>query len=110
MATLRTGTHGHFPHFTLNSDGRPHPILNTLAVGILLAGLAAFGIGVAIVNTARPGLGLAIPAAVLGLISLFIGLYGQMMSETREERVLLVTGIVFGFVGLALGLAHGALG
>jgi hypothetical protein len=110
LATLRTGTHGHLPHFTLNSDGRPHPILNTLAVGILLVGLAAFGIGIAIVNTARPGLGLAIPAGVLGLISLFIGLYGQMMSETREERVLLVTGIVFGFVGLALGLAHGALG
>ena len=31
----------------------------------------------------------------------------QMISATREERVLIVTGIIAGFVGLALGLAHG---
>ena len=32
----------------------------------------------------------------------------QMMSATRIERILLVTGMIAGFVGLALGLAHGA--
>jgi hypothetical protein len=30
-----------------------------------------------------------------------------MLSATREERIILVTGIIAGFVGLALGLAHG---
>ena len=30
-----------------------------------------------------------------------------MMSATREERILIVTGMIAGFVGLALGLAHG---
>ena len=32
-----------------------------------------------------------------------------MMSATREERIVIVTGIIAGFVGLALGLAHGGL-
>ena len=32
-----------------------------------------------------------------------------MMSATREERVIIVAGIIAGFVGLALGLAHGGL-
>jgi hypothetical protein len=38
-----------------------------------------------------------------------IGLFLQMMSATREERVIIVTGIIAAFVGLALGLAHGGL-
>ena len=35
------------------------------------------------------------------------GLYAQMVSATREQRILIVTGMIAGFVGLALGLAHG---
>ena len=46
--------------------------------------------------------------AVTGLVSLLVGLYAQMISATREERIVIVTGIIAGFVGLALGLAHGA--
>jgi hypothetical protein len=84
--------------------------MNAAAVFILVVGLAAFVLGVVIVNASNPGLGLAIPAAVLGLISLLGGLYAQMMSATREERVLIVTGLICGFVGLAMGLAHGGLG
>jgi hypothetical protein len=45
--------------------------------------------------------------AVTGLVSLLVGLYAQMISATREERIVIVTGIIAGFVGLALGLAHG---
>jgi len=41
-------------------------------------------------------------------VSLRVGLYAQMISATREERIVIVTGIIAGFVGLALGLAHGA--
>lgn len=77
---------------------------------ILVTGLAAFVLGIIIANVASPGLVLAVPAAVLGLVSLLGGLYAQMMSATREERVLIVTGMIIGFVGLALGLAHGGLG
>ena len=50
---------------------------------------------------------MAIVTAVTGLVSLLVGLYAQMISATREERIMIVTGIIAGFVGLALGLAHG---
>jgi ABC-type lipoprotein release transport system permease subunit len=32
------------------------------------------------------------------------------MSATREERIFLVAGIVAGFVGMGLGIAHGGFG
>ena len=35
------------------------------------------------------------------------GLYVQMISATREQRILIVTGMIAGFVGLALGLSTG---
>jgi hypothetical protein len=48
-----------------------------------------------------------LPATVLGVIALVIGLYSQLVSATREQRMLIVAGLVAGFVGVALGLAHG---
>ena len=45
--------------------------------------------------------------AATGLAALLIGLFAQMISATREERIIIVAGIIAGFVGLALGLAHG---
>ena len=51
----------------------------------------------------------AIAAAVTGLVGLLFGLFSQMMSATREERIIIVTGIIAAFIGLALGLAHGGL-
>jgi hypothetical protein len=98
------------PRFTLNSDGQSHPALNALSVFVLLVGLAAFVLGIVIRNVSHPGPGLAIPTGVTGLVSLVVGLYAQMLSATREQRILIVTGIVAGFVGLAMGLANGAFG
>jgi len=46
-------------------------------------------------------------ASVLGVVSLLVGLYAQMISATREERMIIVTGLVAAFVGTALGFAHG---
>jgi hypothetical protein len=105
--TLR---HARMPRFTLNSDGQSHPALNALSVFVLIVGLAAFVLGIVIRNVSHPGPGLAIPTGVTGLVSLVVGLYAQMISATREQRVLIVTGIVAGFVGLAMGLANGAFG
>jgi len=31
----------------------------------------------------------------------------QMVSHTREQRILIVTGIIAGFVGLAIGISKG---
>ena len=108
--TARTTRHARVPRFTLNSDGQSHPGLNALSVFVLIVGLAAFVLGIVIRNVSHPGLGLVIPTGVTGLVSLVAGLYAQMLSATREERILIVTGIVAGFVGLAMGLANGAFG
>jgi FtsH-binding integral membrane protein len=108
--TIRTGRSGRFPRLSLNSDGRPHPLLNAASVAILIVGLASFALGLFLRSDPSSGRGTAIAAAATGLVALFIGLYTQMMSATREERVLIVTGIIAGFIGLALGLAHGGLG
>jgi hypothetical protein len=91
----------------LNSDGRPHPVENVLAIGILLTGLASFVIGMFVRNSPSTGAAWHIIATATGLVSLLVGLYAQMVSATREQRVLIVAGIIAGFVGLALGLANG---
>jgi hypothetical protein len=102
-----TSSQGHFRLINLNSDGRSHPLLNLASVGTLVVGLVSFVLGMLLRYDAGTGKGFAIAAAATGLLSLLVGLFTQMVSATREERILLVTGMVAGFVGLALGLAHG---
>jgi uncharacterized membrane protein len=87
------------PHATLNSDGSRHPLENALTVFTLAAGLVAFATGWIVSQH--------MVATVLGLMSLVVGLYSQLVSATREQRMLIVTGLVAAFVGVALGLAHG---
>jgi uncharacterized membrane protein HdeD (DUF308 family) len=87
------------PHVTLNSDGRRHPLENALTVFTLVAGLIAFATGWVVTQH--------LLATVLGAVALAVGLYSQLVSATREQRMLIVTGLVAGFVGIALGLAHG---
>ncbi len=72
---------------------------NTLTVFTLLAGLVAFAAGWIVTQH--------LLATVLGVAALVVGLYSQLVSATREQRMLIVTGLVAGFVGVALGLAHG---
>jgi uncharacterized membrane protein HdeD (DUF308 family) len=87
------------PHITLNSDGRRHPVENVLSAFTLVAGLAAFATGFIVTQH--------MVATVLGAAALVVGMYSQLISATREQRMLIVTGLVAGFVGVALGLAHG---
>ena len=89
------------------TDGRPHPLLNLASLFVLVAGLVAFVLGMLLRYDSGTGKAVAIAAAAIGLVTLLVGLVGQMMSATRIERILLVTGMTAGFVGLALGLAHG---
>jgi hypothetical protein len=91
----------------LNSDGRSHPVENAMTFLILVSGLVSFVVGMIVRNSPTAGSALHIVATATGLVSLLLGLYAQMVSSTREQRVLIVTGIIAGFVGLALGLAHG---
>jgi O-antigen ligase len=86
-------------HATLNSDGRRHPLENRLAVFTLICGIVAFAVGWVV--------RLHVLASWLGLAALLVGFYAQMISATREERVIIITGLIAAFVGGALGLAHG---
>jgi hypothetical protein len=102
------GTTGNRPRpHILNSDGRPHPVENIIAIAILLVGLVAFVLGLVVRNAPAAGAAVHIIATTTGLLAVLVGLFAQMLSATREQRVLIVTGMIAGFVGLALGLSHG---
>jgi hypothetical protein len=105
VTTIRT--RGHAPHFTLNSDGQRHPLLNVAAFFTLIVGLVSFALGLLLRTGPNGSHSWAIVTAATGLAAMLVGLVSQMMSATREERVIIVAGIIAGFVGLALGLAHG---
>jgi ammonia channel protein AmtB len=93
-------------HNILNSDGQPHPVENVLAIFTLVVGLVSFVLGM-IVRNAHTSAAVIVIATATGLVSCLVGLYAQMISATREQRILIVTGIIAGFVGLALGLSKG---
>jgi uncharacterized membrane protein HdeD (DUF308 family) len=91
----------------LNADRQPHRLQNVLTIFTLLAGLVSFVLGMIVRNAPTAGAALHITATATGLAALLVGLYAQMVSATREQRVLIVAGIIAGFVGLAIGLARG---
>src|SRR5262249_30807354 len=86
-------------HNPLNSDGRRHPLENGLTVFTLVAGLVSFATGWVV--------SLHFLASVTGIAALLVGLYAQLISATRPERMVIVTGLVAAFVGVSLGIAHG---
>jgi len=71
-----------------------------------VVGLVSFVLGLIIRNT-HAGSAVIIIATATGLVSCLVGLYVQMVSHTREQRILIVTGIIAGFVGLAIGISKG---
>ncbi len=102
------GAASRLPHLTLNTDGERHPVENALAIFTLVAGLVALIAGI-LANYQVAAAWAHLAASWLGLAALIIGLYAQLMSATREERIVIVSGLVTAFVGLALGLANGGL-
>ena len=99
---VRTGPRPHI----LNTDGQPHPLENALAIFVLLAGLVSFVLGL-VVRNVHVGPAVHVIATATGLAALLVGLYLQMVSSTRNQRVVIVAGIIAGFVGLAIGLSKG---
>lgn len=90
----------------LNSDGQPHRVLNILTIFTLVVGLVSFVLGM-IVRNSHAGAATVVIATATGLVACLVGLYAQMISATREQRILIVTGMIAGFVGLAIGLSRG---
>jgi hypothetical protein len=87
---------------TLNSDGQRHPVLNTMTVFTLAAGIVAFAFGFIKHDH--------LAATVIGIVAFCTGLLTQMLSATREQRIFIMAGVVAAFVGLALGVGHGGFG
>jgi hypothetical protein len=84
---------------TLNTDGQAHTVLNVLTVFTFIVGVVAFVLGL-IVRA-------HFAATVVGIAGFAVGLTAQLNSATRGERILIVTGIIGAFVGMALGIGHG---
>jgi hypothetical protein len=98
MAT-RPQSRARAPRVTLNSDGQRHPTENLLTAFTFVVGIAAFAVGFVV--------SLHLIGTVLGIVGFLVGLYAQMVSNTREQRVLIMAGIIAAFVGLGLSVAHG---
>jgi hypothetical protein len=105
--TIRSGRPARAPRLNLNSDGRSHPFLNAASFFTLIIGLLSFALGLFLRTGPSSVHTWAVVAAATGLAGMLVGLVAQMMSATREERVIIVTGIIAAFVGLALGLSKG---
>ncbi|MGH3306015.1 MAG: hypothetical protein ACRDOK_31030 [Streptosporangiaceae bacterium] len=102
QAVTTRPTRAHVPQLTLNSDGQRHPLLNVTTAVTFCAGIAAFALGLVV----RAHLA----ATIIGLVTFAVGLYAQLVSATREQRIFIVTGVVGAFVGMGLGIAHGGFG
>ena len=87
---------------TLNTDGQRHPRLNAFTAFTFFGGIAAFALGLVIQAH--------LAATILGTVVFGAGMATQMMSETREQRVFIVAGIIAAGIGAGVGLAHGGFG
>jgi hypothetical protein len=99
---ITTTTQDRALRLTLNSDGRRHPVLNAATAFTFVAGVAAFPLGLIVRNH--------LATTVVGMVAFAVGMMAQLISATREERIFIVAGLVAGFIGMGLGIAHGGFG
>ncbi|MFF5450766.1 hypothetical protein ACFY40_05885 [Streptomyces sp. NPDC012950] len=88
-------------HSLFATDGKPHPLQDTLVGVTLVLGVLAF------VTAQFHGLHLL--SSWAGLIGILTGGYGQFISATTRERFLLIIGLGASAIGFYLGMAHGGL-
>jgi hypothetical protein len=75
---------------------------NGLVAFTIVSGLIAFATGWVVA--------LHSIATILAVASMVVGMYAQLVSSNREQRIVIVTGLVAAFVGGALAIAHGGVG
>ena len=75
---------------------------NVLVGFTIVSGLLAFAAGWVVA--------LHSIATILAVASMVVGLYAQLVSSNRDQRIIIVTGLVAAFVGGALAIAHGGVG
>ncbi|MEK8144078.1 hypothetical protein NKH18_26000 [Streptomyces sp. M10(2022)] len=83
------------------TDGKPHPLQDTLMAVTLVLGALAF------VTAMFHHLHLL--SSWAGLAGILTGAYGQYISVTTRERFALVLGLGASGIGFFLGMAHGGL-
>lgn len=83
------------------SDGKVHPVPDTLLVVTLVLGATA-ALSSIFVN-------LHLLSSWAGLAGVLTGAYGQFISVTTRERFGLILGLGAAALGLGLGIAHGGL-
>jgi hypothetical protein len=88
-----------FPHLTLNTDGRRHPLANTTTAATVILG------AIAILSAFDEDLHAI--GSWAGMAGTLIGFYAQLISATTAERFVNVIFIGAAFVGWGLGMAHG---
>jgi len=94
--------HAARPHrLTFNTDGRPHPLVNSLAILTLALG------AISVISSAFHSLHLL--SSWTGLVGIFTGGWGQFISVTTTERFALIIGLGMSAVGFYIGVAHGGL-
>jgi hypothetical protein len=87
--------------YTVNTDGRPHPLVNTLLLVTLVLG------GISVISSIFNSLHLL--SSWTGLVGIFTGGYGQFISVTTAERFFLIIALGMSAVGFYIGVAHGGL-
>ncbi|MEU5808897.1 MULTISPECIES: hypothetical protein [unclassified Streptomyces] len=85
----------------LATDGKPHPLQDTLMAITLICG------AVACITAFFDNLHLI--TSWTGLVGILTGAYGQFVSETTRERFALIIGLGASGLGFYLGMAHGGL-
>ncbi|MER5739918.1 MULTISPECIES: hypothetical protein [unclassified Streptomyces] len=88
-------------HSLFATDGKPHPLQDTLLAVTLVLGILSF------VTAQFHSLHLL--SSWTGLIGILTGAYGQFISVTTRERFFLIIGLGASAVGFYLGMAHGGL-
>ena len=88
-------------HSLFATDGKPHPLQDTLLAVTLVLGVLSF------VTAQFHSLHLL--SSWSGLIGILTGAYGQFISVTTRERFFLIIGHGASAVGFYLGMAHGGL-
>ncbi|MFF4256376.1 hypothetical protein ACFY1L_34760 [Streptomyces sp. NPDC001663] len=83
------------------TDGKPHPLQDTLLAVTLVLGVTAFVTGFFD--------SLHLLSSWTGLVGVLTGAYGQWISVTTRERFGLILGLGASAVGFFLGMAHGGL-
>ncbi|MEU5578417.1 hypothetical protein ABZ791_20195 [Streptomyces huasconensis] len=83
------------------SDGKSHPVQDTL-VGVTLV-LGAIAFVTAMFHS------LHLLSSWTGLVGIITGAYGQFISATTRERFGLILGMGAAAIGFFLGMAHGGL-